>query len=424
VRSFHRTKHFAVLASLVFVVSVLKGLRMPNLWSATHMTFNYSQGFIRRGLVGEILRILGGQHPYNYNRLALVAGLMFVTLAVGVALLIKRALATDPEDLGFKASVLAFAASPGIVTLAHFIGYLDFLGLILVLAVILVSARPSRRQWIFYLGIPVSSFVAFIHESQVLMLAPTLLFAMLCHLVIRFRRGDVSRRAKFLLIASAGAGFLAAFATSTTVGIVGTKSPEVIHALQDSVGKVANFPLRGDAFEAVYRPVGDAFFKLMPSFWSSPENKIYLVLSMISAFPAMAFLIFYGIRLIGRLGLSKAARAILTSAFVVATLAPVSLNFLGWDTTRWNAASLMACFYCIATVKLYFSSESPAEADLRVDSPLVLTLAAVAMVLGLVSSNYDRFLFDGYATQWFPFQGQVDSLIELFKGHFTFVPRS
>jgi hypothetical protein len=419
----HRPKHFAVVASIVFAVSLLKGLRMPNLWSATHMTFNYSQGFIRRGLFGEILRIVGGQHPYNYNRLALIAALMLVALAVAMVLLIKRAVATDVEDLGFKAAVLVFAASSGIVTLAHFIGYLDYVGLFLVLVVILVSARSSRRHLIFFLGIPVILFVAFIHESQVLMLAPTLLFAMICHIVIRFRQGDISRRAKFSLVAIAAIGFVTAFVTSTAIGVVGTKSPAVINALQASVGKVANFPPRGDGFEALYRPVRDNIFKLMPWFWSNPENQTYLVLSMLSAFPAIAFLIFYGARLIGRLGLSKIARTVVTAAFVAATLAPISLNFMGWDTTRWNAISLMACFYCIATVRLFFSSKVPAEPNLRVESPLVLTLAAVAIVLGLCSSNYDRFLFDGYSVQWFPFQGQVNSLIEIFKGHFTFLPR-
>jgi hypothetical protein len=255
------------------------------------------------------------------------------------------------------------------------------------------------------------------------MLAPTLLFAMICHIVVQFRQAGISRRAKSVLVASAAVGFIAAFVTSTAIGIWGTKSPDVINALQASVAKVANFPLRGDGFEALYRPVRDNIFKLMPWFWSNPENKTYLVLSMISAFPAIAFLIFYGVRIIGRLGLSKIARTIVTTALVAAALAPVSLNFMGWDTTRWNAISLMACFYCIATVKLYFSSTVPAEPNLRVESPLVLTLAAVAIVLGLCSSNYDRFLFDGYTTQWFPFQGQVNSLIELFKGHFTFMPR-
>jgi hypothetical protein len=424
VRFPHRPKHFAVVASIVFAVSLLKGLRMPNLWSATHMTFNYSQGFIRRGLFGELLRIVGGQHPYNYNRLVLVAALMFVAVAVAVIVLVKRALATDAEDLGFKAAVLVFAASSGIVTLAHFIGYLDYVGLFLVLGVILVSARSSSRYLIFLLGIPVILFVAFIHESQVLMLAPTLLFAMICHIMVQFRRVDCSRRAKVSLVAVAAVGFVAAFVTSTTIGILGTKSPAVINALQASVAKVANFPLRGDGFEALYRPVRDNIFKLMPWFWSNPENQTYLVLSMLSAFPAIAFLIFYGVRLIGCLGLSKIGRTIVTAAFVAATLAPVSLNFMGWDTTRWNAISLMACFYCIATVRLYFSPRIPCESNLRVESPLVLTLAAVAIVLGLCSSNYDRFLFDGYSVQWFPFQGQVNSIIEIIKGHFTFLPRS
>jgi hypothetical protein len=421
VRFPHRPKHFVILAAIVFAVSLLKGMRMPNLWSATHMTFNYSQGFIRRGLFGEILRIVGGQHPYNYNRLALVAALLFVAVAVAMVILIKRVLRTDPEDLGFKAALLVFAASSGIVTLAHFIGYLDYVGLLLVLLVILISARASRRHLLFFLGIPVLLFVAFVHESQILMLAPTLLFAMICHIVIQFGRGDLSRRAKFLLVAGAAIGFVGAFVTSTAIGVLGTKSPDVIGALQASVAKVANFPLRGDGFEALYRPVRDNIFKLMPWFWGNPDNQAYLVLSMLSALPAMAFLLFYGIRLIGRLGLSTIARITVTVAFVVATLAPVSLNFMGWDTTRWNAISLMACFYCLAVVKLYFPPQIP---DLRVESPTVLTLAAIAIVLGLCSSSYDRFLFDGYSVQWFPFQGQVNSVIEVLKGHFTFLPRS
>jgi hypothetical protein len=62
---FHGRRHFAIVAWLVFAVSLLKGLRMPSSWSATHMTFNYSHGFIRRGLIGEVLRLVGGARPYN-----------------------------------------------------------------------------------------------------------------------------------------------------------------------------------------------------------------------------------------------------------------------------------------------------------------------------------------------------------------------
>jgi len=53
--------HVRFVIALVFAVSLLKGARMPSLWAATHMTFNYSQGFIRRGLFGQVLRVFGEQ---------------------------------------------------------------------------------------------------------------------------------------------------------------------------------------------------------------------------------------------------------------------------------------------------------------------------------------------------------------------------
>jgi hypothetical protein len=58
-----------------------------------------------------------------------------------------------------------------------------------------------------------------------------------------------------------------------------------------------------------------------------------------------------------------------------------------------------------------------------VESPLTLTLAAVAIVLGLCSSNYTNFLFDGHRVQGYPFEEPVKSFIDLVKGHFTFMPR-
>jgi hypothetical protein len=419
----HGRRHFAIVAWLVFLVSLLKGLRMPSSWSATHMTFNYSHGFIRRGLVGEVIRLVSGARPYSYNRLALLAILFFVAVAVVMVLLVKRVLDTDPEDVGLKAVVLAFAASPGVVMLANAIGYLDYVGLLLVVSVILISARSERRYLIFFLGIPVGVMLAFIHEAQTLMFAPTILFAMICHIVIQFRRGDISHRAKFLLVANAALGFIAAFGTSAAVGIVGTKSPDAISTLQASVGQVANFRLRSDAFATLSRPVSEAVFKLMPSFWRDPGNRAYLVLSMISAFPAIAFVIFYGMRLIGRLDLSKLTRVIVAACFIAATLAPVGLNLIGWDSARWNAISLVACFCCVAILRLYFSSNVCAEPSLRVESPLTLTLAAVAIVLGLCSSNYTNFLFDGHRVQGYPFEEPVKSFIDLVKGHFTFMPR-
>ena len=116
---------------------------MPNLWSATHMTFNYTQGFIRRGLFGQVLRALGGRNIYHYNKLALIAVVMFVLAVLAMARLTRRMLATDGGDRGLVAATLVFAASPGIVFLAHEIGYLDYVGFIAVpLFIVWGCARP------------------------------------------------------------------------------------------------------------------------------------------------------------------------------------------------------------------------------------------------------------------------------------------
>ncbi len=82
-RSSRPPLHVSVIIAGVFAVSLLKGLRMPNLWSATHMTFNYSQGFIRRGLFGQILRVVGGKRAYHYSTLALLAVILFVLAVAG-----------------------------------------------------------------------------------------------------------------------------------------------------------------------------------------------------------------------------------------------------------------------------------------------------------------------------------------------------
>ena len=36
------------LVVILFLYSILRGIRFPNLWAATHFYFNYDPGFIKR----------------------------------------------------------------------------------------------------------------------------------------------------------------------------------------------------------------------------------------------------------------------------------------------------------------------------------------------------------------------------------------
>ena len=413
----------------MFAVSLLKGLRMPNLWSATHMTFNYSQGFIRRGLFGQMLRLFGPA-IYRYNFMALLAVILFALAVLATARLVRRTLAADAGDIGFPAMALVFAASPGVVFLAHEIGYLDYVGLIVVPLFIAWAARTRRRWLPFYAVMAISVVLALIHESMVIMFAPTMWLVMAAHIAREASTRAPSRRALAAMFAHAGLVMLLGLVTSSLVGTLGTKTPAQIHALEAAIGRVAAFPLRVDAFDALYRPVRDNLFTLMPWFWSMPANQRYLTSGLAVSLPGLIVLSVYALRLITRLPLPRRWRLGLWMLFLLATFSPQMLNLVGWDSARWNAICFVASFSSVAVLRLFFVAPAPARAvpaggapgRYRIATPGMLVLAGAGIVVGL-TADYPGFLFDGYVVQWFPFDRQLRGLVDLVRGGFTFMPR-
>jgi hypothetical protein len=412
--------HFAVLTAFVFAVAVSKGLRLPSTWAATHMTFNYSQGFIRRGLFGQVLRLFGETRSVRYNVLFLCAAILFVAAAIGLGLLIRRMRAGDRGDRGLAAAILVLATSPGITFLVHEIGYLDYVGLAAVPFFLLWAARSQRRFAVFYVAIPLSVVLALIHEAMVVMFAPALVFALACHAVAR--GAALPRRTQVLLVVHVVLAALAALLAASLVGTLGNGSAEQLRALQESIARRANFPLRGDAFDAVQRSLRDNLLVVLPRHWKYPVNRNYLITSLGVTLPGLAFLAAYGVRLLRRLDLTRRARAILIGLLLVATVAPLLLNFIGWDSARWNAIAFMACFFCLASIRLFLVPPAASQdAGHRVADRLTLTWAALAMVAGLCTSYYG-FLFDGKVVQWFPFVDQVGNALDVVKGGFDTLP--
>jgi hypothetical protein len=262
---------------------------------------------------------------------------------------------------------------------------------------------------------------------MIIMFAPTMWLVMASHVIRQLRTGTPpSRGTRWMLIAHVAVAAVIALAASSVIGTIGTKNPMRIHALQASIQRFANFPLRGDGFEALYRPVRDNLLTLMPWYWTNPENQRYLVNGILASLPGLIALGVYGVRLAARLPLGRLPRLVLGALLLGATLAPLLLNFVGWDSARWNAICFVAAFSGIATLRLFFCAPATggAAGDVRryrVDDPWMLTLAAAGIVCGL-TSDYRAFLFDGYVVRWFPFDTQWRSLLELLHGNFTFLP--
>lgn len=395
------TPYFAAIALLIYAVAFLKAIRLPNLWATTQLTFNYSEGFVRRGLVGQLIRMTFGEGYFHYWPLAIGGIVTFVLVIVTMLVFFRRTLVIRAADKEYWVAFIVLGASPGMVFLIHEIGYLDHIGLLALLVVVLLAER-SRRRWLLFPAVSlVGALLAFVHEVLVVMFVPALFFALICLVVTQLRSRTVPRAVWLKGTAVACGAALIPFVASAVVGQVGTKSPAVVRAMQARIARHADFALRNDAFEVLAKPLRENLLKQMPYHWSIAENRAYLYGGFQAIAPALAFLLFYGIRVMARVSAPRPARIALMAAFVGATVAPLFLNFIGWDNSRWNAISVIDAFCCLGIARLFFGIEVAADGEA---SPLILTLGAGAIVLGLCTS-FNNFLFDGYAVRWFPFSG-------------------
>lgn len=71
-------------AWVTIFLSVLRGIRLPNRYATAHFYFNYSQGFVKRALVGEIIHLIDAPFMYRYSFICLVS---FGLLALDIWLL-------------------------------------------------------------------------------------------------------------------------------------------------------------------------------------------------------------------------------------------------------------------------------------------------------------------------------------------------
>src|SRR4051812_46445780 len=82
----------------LFALALLKGVRMPNRWAATHYLLTYRTGFMKRALWGEILwRTIGGLTA-KYVVLAWV-GLAMLAILLGLTIAICRRVPAGPLRL-------------------------------------------------------------------------------------------------------------------------------------------------------------------------------------------------------------------------------------------------------------------------------------------------------------------------------------
>lgn len=406
---------FVAICVAVFALAFLKGFRLPSLWAATHFAFNYSQGFVRRGLVGEIARHVFGDLAYKYNAFVVFAFVIFALTWAVLFMLMGKALRVHRREVGLRLALIVFGSSPALVFFIHTVGYSDFYGLLLIGGWAFVGLSLTNSYG-FGLGALLLAFLLpFIHEALAVMFGALLVLAWACHVLRRHQRARLTRGQLFACIAVGGILAVALLGWSSHVSTWGIEDATQIRRLQRALRRNVDFGLRPEAFEALGRSSYEGVTKLMPWYWSVGWHRELAYQSWQAFAPGYVWLVSYGVQTVWRTAISVSVRRLLVVLFVAASVAPLFFNFVGWDWNRWNGLALVSALLGVLIVRLYLP-----QAKEERESPLFWTLGVIAAIVGFSSTTP---LFDAMQVQFFPFTNQWNFLRDLFQGDFQYRPR-
>ncbi|HEU4419021.1 MAG TPA: hypothetical protein VFT55_08790 [Planctomycetota bacterium] len=312
------------------VATVLRTIRWPNDWAEAHWLLDYRFGFVKRGLVGQVLTWITSPLGIPVSE-GLIGG---VALAICVAfclllLLLACRIAKDASwSPAVVAAMVAFLTSPFLVMTGHVVGYYDHI--FLPLGVLSVWLALRGKLWA---GAVVQAVALLIHESCAALIYPV--FALACLLHATGRVEPAARPPSLLPL-------LLPLAVAVVMAIV-LASPPASFA-QSFADYLRTFPF----VQGGYDSITPSLLRLSPSeAWALATTKWPGLPSLAERMTQPAA---YGLVLPALIALlvSFAQRARLpasleSGAVAVVVLVPQALHLIAWDFERiWTYSILMA----------------------------------------------------------------------------------
>ena len=355
---FRSDRRFWHLLCFVFgSISLLKGIRFPGPWAATQAQLDYRNGFVKRGLFGTMFTA-----PLGLNHYARFAAFSFAVLALVVVLLVVFARKSGiVERIGSGEAAALFASSAALLYLGNLNGYDDVFLLAVTLALLLIR-RPAVR---LAAALPVCVAAMLVHEGFLLLLLPAVLFSFVADAVED--RVVPSRAALFVSV-------LGLCCLMTGV-LVASRAPVTVErAIQEKreITARVDFPVR-DAFFAVLTRSAAANVKLTLREQLHGEYQLSNLSGVLALLPVVALQVVY-LRLVCIGSENVWAKSAGWYLALTASLAPVVMYLLGYDTQRWYAFVSISSFLVLALlVRALPGVEFPVAPSLR--NATILTIA-------------------------------------------------
>jgi hypothetical protein len=364
---------------LLGVVSFLRGIRYPNIWSATQASINYHQGLVKRGLFGATFG--GWLHFERYLRFSLFSYFLMSVLMLMLGLLVHQSGAM--RRLGAGEPVAVFFASYALTYMANLVGYLDIpLG---ILTVGLLLIRDARVRAVA--AVPICLVGILIHEMFLIVFLPVVLFSFVAD---GFELPSGRDRSRVWMIGLMVA--LVSLGMTLRLALLKPMTETQLAAMRAEIEDKADFPVNPGVFEVFLRSTGDNV-RVMEGKLHDKGWVIGAWADLAAFLPTMAMML-AGVWLTARRLTEPRFRGIALGCGLIAALSPLLMYLFGWDSARWDALVCLEAFL----VLMVLARAVPGE--VRVFSGAYRYVSVLVIALGMATGGI---LLDGKAENTFPF---------------------
>lgn len=156
--------------SLFFIIFILRAYRPITDWVATHWVFNYELEFVKRGLIGEIIRVFIGD--ISRDKIAIMANVAVFAFYFFICYVFFKLLKVNKLKSGGLVLFLFFASHPAVMHFFADVGRFDCFVLILMLMAGFVIRFSNHGLFKDVFVFSVFFVSAVLHEASVFMTFP------------------------------------------------------------------------------------------------------------------------------------------------------------------------------------------------------------------------------------------------------------
>lgn len=313
-----------------YLVTLTRGFQLPNDWAKTHWLVTYEVGFVKRALIGTLIKPLlmwDVLTPYAKDVINVVATLFLVAFCIVVGVIAYQILRSGGFRLDTVMLVFAFVTSPYVVMSANLNGYMD--NILVLVTFFTIIAVWKERPW---LAACILTIGVLVHENIFLQGFPAVIFAGMLMMIQEYQY--LKRVSSLLpLLQQLFTPFLLPLSMFAAVFcyqsfIIG-KGPMYLKIF----AQMDAYDIYSDPM--VVRWASGAYVESFVNYydWQAGEffTRIFAMPYLLNILPVLTLLIYYGIRAMRQVY----ASIIGTTMVLTVALIPLLLHIIATDTSRF-----------------------------------------------------------------------------------------